>query len=72
VTIEIQKLLSVAEAAERLGVSMSYLNKLRATRDGPPFVKIGARVVYDPVDLAAWLDGQKRASTGTDRAKASA
>jgi hypothetical protein len=57
-------LLSTVEAAGRLGVSASYLNKLRVTGGGPPFVKIGARVAYDPADLATWLDAQKRTSTG--------
>lgn len=57
------KLLNVNEAAERLGVSTSYLNKLRLTGGGPAFVKLGARVSYDPGDLAAWLDANKRRST---------
>lgn len=58
------RLLNVTEAAERLSVSASYLNKLRVTGGGPPFVKIGARVAYDPADLVAWLAGQKRTTTG--------
>lgn len=57
-------LITVAEAAERLSVSKSYLDKLRVTGGGPPFVKIGTRVAYDPADLATWLDGQKRQDTG--------
>ncbi|WP_374578530.1 helix-turn-helix transcriptional regulator [Phenylobacterium sp.] len=60
---EIQRLLSVSEAADRLGVSPSFLNKARSAGDGPPFVKIGARVAYDQGDLVAWLDRQKRTST---------
>lgn len=61
---DIPRLMSVIDAANRLGVSTSFLNKLRVSGDGPPFVKIGTRVVYDPADLAVWLGGQKRASTG--------
>lgn len=57
------KLLSTGDAAERLGVSGSYLNKLRVTGGGPAFLKIGARVAYDPADLVAWLDAQRRSST---------
>ncbi len=57
------KLLNTGEAAERLGVSASYLNKLRLQGGGPAFVKLGTRVSYDPCDLAAWLDAQKRRST---------
>ena len=61
--MQIEKLLSTVEAADRLGVSSSYLNKLRVTGGGPPFVKIGARVAYDPADLGRWLEAQKRSST---------
>ncbi len=57
------KFLNVNEAAERLGVSASYLNKLRLTGDGPVFMKLGVRVIYDPADLATWLAAQKRRST---------
>lgn len=58
------RLLNVTSAAEALTCSASYLNKLRVTGGGPPFVKIGARVAYDPADLAAWLEAQKRTTTG--------
>ena len=57
------KLLTTPEAAERLGVSASYLNRLRVTGEGPPFVKLGTRVTYDPADLAAWIEARKRRST---------
>lgn len=61
------RLLNVKEAAERLGVSVSYLNKLRLTGDGPVFIKLGARrVVYDQADIAEWLQGCRRVSTAGD------
>lgn len=63
---DVPKLLSAHEAAGRLGISESHLNKLRLTSGGPPFVKIGARIVYDPSDLTAWIESRKRQST-TDR-----
>ena len=62
-----QELLTTGQAAHRLAVSVSYLNKLRLTEGGPPFVKLGARVVYDPADLAAWIETQKRTSTQLGR-----
>lgn len=62
-TTEDSRLLNVTEAAQRLAVSTSYLNKLRVTGGGPPFVKIGARVAYDPADLVAWVETQKRTTT---------
>ena len=59
------RLLNVNEAASRLGVSISYLNKLRLTGEGPIFIKLGTRVAYDPADLATWIAERKRASTAT-------
>ena len=58
-----QELLSTGQAAQRLGVSISYLNKLRLYGGGPVFVKIGSKVVYDPADLAAWIEARKHRST---------
>jgi hypothetical protein len=56
-------LMSVQQAAIRLCVSTSYLNKLRVVGGGPPFIKIGARVAYDPADLTTWVAQQRRSST---------
>ena len=56
-------LLSVAEAAQRLGVSKSWLNQSRLSGTGPTFTKIGARCLYDPDDLSAWLASRRRSST---------
>ena len=66
------KLENVNQAAERLGVSVSYMNKMRLVGGGPRFIKMGARVLYDPADLLAWLEAQKRCSTSEIRAQVSA
>jgi predicted DNA-binding transcriptional regulator AlpA len=58
------RLLNVTEAAQRLGVSVSFLNKARLSGEGPIFIKIGTRVTYDPADLSVWLEARKRQSTG--------
>ena len=63
-THSIPKLLTVADVAEQVGVSASYLNKLRGSGGGPVFIKISTRVLYDAADLAVWLEARKRASTG--------
>jgi predicted DNA-binding transcriptional regulator AlpA len=60
------KLLNVNQAAERLGLSVSYLNKKRLVGGFIPFVKIGSSVKYDPRDIAAWVERQKRHSTSDD------
>lgn len=55
--------LSVTEAAQHLKVSESYLNKLRCSGGGPPFLKFGSRVVYALRDIEAWANGRRRMST---------
>jgi predicted DNA-binding transcriptional regulator AlpA len=58
--------LSTAEAADWLGLSAGYLNKLRTVGDGPPFVKIGRKVMYRPEDLEAWRAQRVKRSTTDD------
>ena len=53
----------VTRAAQYLGVSASYLNRLRTTGGGPIFIKIGNRVTYRPVDLDAYQAQHARTST---------
>lgn len=60
-------LLRVREAAARLGLSKSTLDKMRCDGRGPRFVKITAKIVgYDPADLDAYAEGRKRQSTSED------
>jgi predicted DNA-binding transcriptional regulator AlpA len=54
---------SVAEAADHTGLSVSTLNKLRVFGGGPVFLKLGRRVAYDVTDLNAWLASKRRRST---------
>ncbi len=62
--------LHVREAAAYVGLSKSSLDKLRLDGGGPLFLKLGKRVVYDAVDLDAWLDGKRVANTAQARAAA--
>lgn len=55
--------LNVTEAARHLGVSTSYLNRLRTTGAGPVFIKIGTRVTYRVEDLNEWQARHARHST---------
>lgn len=50
-------------AAQYLGVSESFLNKSRISGTTPPYIKAGAKVLYDLADLDAWLAQRRRAST---------
>jgi excisionase family DNA binding protein len=55
--------LSVKEAAAYLGLSVSTLNKMRLNGTGPPYLKLGRRVLYDLRDLEAWASERKRNHT---------
>jgi predicted DNA-binding transcriptional regulator AlpA len=61
-----RKKLDTVEAADYLGLGKSTLDKLRLTGGGPAFYKVGARVVYEPADLDAWIAQHKRRSTSDD------
>jgi hypothetical protein len=39
------------------------LNKVRGTGTGPHFVKVGARVLYDPRDLEKFIAAKRQRST---------
>lgn len=61
-------LLDVRQAATRLGLSKSTLDKMRCRGVGPKFIKSTNRAVrYDPRDLDAWVEKRRRQSTDEDR-----
>lgn len=47
--------LRVRKAAEYIGLSKSLLDKLRCYGGGPVYAKLGTAVVYNTVDLDAWV-----------------
>lgn len=55
-------------AANYVGMSKSSLNKWRITGGGPSYIKLGRRVVYDVIDLDAWLRANRRRSTSVAEA----
>jgi predicted DNA-binding transcriptional regulator AlpA len=55
--------LPVREAAAFLGLSKSYLDKKRLDGGGPPYLKLGRRVLYDVADLEVWAANHKRLHT---------
>lgn len=57
--------LTAREVAGRLNRSVETLQRWRRLRIGPPYFRICGRVVYDPSDVARWLDKQKQA-TGSE------
>ena len=58
-----RRMLPAREAADLSGLSKSTLDKMRVFGGGPPYLKIGRRVVYDPADLDQWLVSHRRRST---------
>jgi predicted DNA-binding transcriptional regulator AlpA len=57
------ELLRTSGAAAMTGLSASTLNKLRCAGGGPPFLKLGRAVRYNPDDLKEWLDSRRVRST---------
>lgn len=62
--------ISVSEAAAKLGISKSWLNKKRVTGGGPPYLKLGRRVVYDVSDLDGWALDRRRMNTSAESGSA--
>jgi predicted DNA-binding transcriptional regulator AlpA len=56
-------MLNVKQAAEYTSLSKSSLDKLRIYGGGPLFIKVGARVLYDHIDIDSWLASKKVANT---------
>jgi excisionase family DNA binding protein len=53
------ELLTEAQVARLLAVSLSTMKRLRASGDGPPFLRIGRAIRYRREDVDAWLRQQK-------------
>ena len=61
---EDRNLLDVRQAAQRLGLSKSTLDKMRCTGRGPRFIRATDHAIrYDPADLKAFADARRRRST---------
>jgi predicted DNA-binding transcriptional regulator AlpA len=65
---EDHRLFKPIEAARFLGLSQSWLAKLRLSGDGPPYMKVGRQVRYRPADLLRWAEKTLRHSTSESQA----
>lgn len=63
-----EKLLTAAEAAPRVGVAAKTLANWRVLGCGPKFIRAGARIAYDPADIEAWKAGRRFNSTSEQAA----
>jgi predicted DNA-binding transcriptional regulator AlpA len=52
------KYLSAKQAAELLNIAPATLANMRSARRGPPYRKLGSRVLYEESAIHAWLDSQ--------------
>ena len=59
----VSKRLHRKKAADYIGTSLSWLDKSRLKGDGPAYLQIGGRVVYDTADLDDFLARCRRRST---------
>ena len=58
------------EAANKLGLSVSQMNKMRHYGTGPEFVKFGRAVRYADAALDAYADARRRTCTRDEPAAA--
>ena len=67
-------LLDTFAAAERSGIARQTLAKMRVEGGGPPFRKLGTKVVYPVIELDAWLAARplRHSTAGTDSTNRSA
>jgi hypothetical protein len=56
----IQDLLPEAEYAAQRGVSVRTVQRERAQRIGPPFIKLGRQIFYRRQAIEAWLLAQEQ------------
>jgi hypothetical protein len=55
--------LTSKEAAIFLRSSASTLSKFRVYGGGPPYLKLGRKILYERAALVEWLDAHRRQST---------
>jgi hypothetical protein len=58
-----EELVTTADAAKITTLAVSTLEGLRVRGGGPPFIKLGRRVVYSRNDLLTFARGNVRKST---------
>ena len=63
------QLLDEAAMAERLSVSISFLQKDRLKQRRIPFIKLGSTIRYDPVAVMAAMTALQQGGNATARQK---
>lgn len=52
-------LLTIQELAERLTVSVGCIRAWRLRGDGPPAIRVGTALRWDPREVDEWLDSRR-------------
>ena len=58
-TLPRRRLWRTREVADYTGLGKSTLDKLRLSRGGCPYIRVGRVVLYDPDDVDAWLTASR-------------
>ena len=60
-----RKFITPRQLSERWGesIGVNTLANWRSSGEGPPFIKIGSKVLYDLVDIEAWEASRRVTST---------
>jgi len=53
------ELLAIQELAERLTVSVGCIRAWRLRGDGPPAIRVGTALRWDPCEVDEWLDSRR-------------
>jgi hypothetical protein len=59
----LKDLLTEEQYALQRGVSVRTVQRERALRSGPPYIKMGRKVFYRPAAIEAWLLAQESTPT---------
>ena len=60
--------LRIPAAAKYIGITEAALYMMRHRGDGPAYIKIGTRILYDTRELDAWLTRNTHGSTELEQA----
>lgn len=66
----IHDLIPEAELAAARGVCLRTIQRERAQRIGPPFIRLGRKIYYRPEAISEWLKSKEQAQPRAERGAA--
>ena len=57
--MDTERFLTEYEVADLLSVDVTTLRRWRREHTGPPYLRLGTCVRYDPIDLAAYIEAAR-------------